>query len=109
MAKKLRHGDNLDIYGVTNYKLDHSKTSRQLDEEYGYTKTKGIADFKHKKICIATDQSQEDKQSTFIHELFEIMKRYMKFGWMKEGKIKEAERFFHHSLKQTGADLWEFE
>jgi hypothetical protein len=109
MAKRLKHGDNLDIFG-RDYRIDHSLTSRELDRKFGKNQTVGIADPNDKTIYIATDIDDAEKSSTMLHEVIEVIKFI--FDWEKklpETDVLNLEKSLNYTFKNSGIPLWEIE
>lgn len=107
MTRKLKHGDNLDVFG-RDYIFDHSRTSKQLDEQFGFRETLGITDPNEKRIYIAVDANEDEKSFILLHEIIEAIKFI--FGWEKklpEDDVLKLESSLGYTLKKNGIGLWE--
>lgn len=108
MPKKLKDGDTLDIWG-RDYKLSHHMTMDELSEYSGFENCLGLHEPSKKTIHLATDQPDEEKKSTLLHEIFEAFKYIFGWGHIRESQMHKLERASYYTFKEMGIELPDIE
>lgn len=84
--------------------FDLSLSSKQLEDKYQRSVI-GMFDSEEKKLYVANDLSEEDRNSTAIHELIEAINYFESLGLTHHWKVEKLERALYSLLREMSFEF----